>query len=265
MIAHVNVRLGLLCYHYPPFNQPTERVIEMKKIYLRASSMQDWSDCAKRAYFINQHEDRGSLEPEATHVGLACGMAVHRKITGQDYTEPTNIAFDKETRNFADLKRQIVLMTEATKKQLQELNLTTIESEKNLKCSIQNGSITASLSGFIDLVCKHVKTGKIYYVDLKTGKHPPRNAWMQMAIYCLLGKHNDYEYQSDYNCLIWIPRTIRRKSPTIYTKASDDLLPTAELILQRIMQAAHTEEPLPNPSSLKCPKCPVPNCPVRLT
>lgn len=228
---------------------------------IRASSAGTWSDCAMRAWYIH-NQDTTTDEPKSLPVALAVGIEVHSRITGQAFTEPLRIEYDDATRSDLERKRQVEQITQEAIQQLKDCDLEAIETERYFSREIWSGEVGAVIEGHIDLICKHKKTNEIYFVDLKTGKSPPRASWLQLAVYYWLGKHNEYE--ANKCSVLWIPRTIKETQSKHYVKDGESLFSSANLLIRRIMQTISTGKPLPNPNSFSCKNCCVKDCPVRM-
>lgn len=228
-------------------------------IEIRASAVPAWGDCAARAMHIAEY---GKPARDEEAVALAVGNAVHKRITGHEFEPAQRLRFDAETRTAKEMNRQVDSMANRGTLALAEHGLTVKAKEKSFDTArIKIGKIQMRVRGTADMLCE-TDNNEIVLVDLKTGAHPPKAAWLQLATYAWLADANDVEI--DACGILWLPRKRTGGDGKFWQRPAPELLPMAKTMLRKIA-AAYATTAAPNPSSLHCSTCPKSDCVARLT
>jgi len=217
-----------------------------------------WGDCAARAKHIHEH---GRPKRDDESVALAVGNAVHKEITGHTFEEPKRIRFDADTRTTKEMHRQVKAMTKVGADALANHGLTISDRELKFNPVIATiGKTELRVCGTADMICQ-TKDGKTALIDLKTGAHPPKAAWLQLATYAWIA--NALDINIDECGILWLPRKRDGGEGKFWSKPANELIPIADTMLKRIA-SAHAGNAPPNPSSLHCSTCPKSDCAARL-
>ena len=235
------------------------------KYTLRASQIPHWADCQARANHDRQRVGADSSRPP---VALVAGSIVHYALAGQHYDMPDFIEWDEGTGNLKELNRQTARMVREARHQMREhgwevcQHELAIEREFRVKMDELPGITTDTsvlVTGHVDAVLVHDRTGELASLELKTGIRPPQAAWLQSGVYALIWDGRD-EPAINKSIVLWLHRS---RPESLWEERDSGPLKNAAMGHVRRYADAMEYGPAYNPSSLSCRSCLNEECPVR--
>ena len=236
-------------------------MIELKET-VRASSVPEWADCQARAEYMVK---RSGALPGRPHVGAVLGTMVHGMLLdkGADMLPlPDFIEWDQWTRNLKEMSRQAGTMYALALIELEARGWKIIMSEIEMARELYEPPVRLEVTGHMDAIIS--RPHELATLELKTGAHRPRGAWLQSGVYAWLWEGDASKrlphgpiYKS---AVLWLNR--RNEDVTWEERETKPLRLLAAGQLTAIARAM-VEGGTYNPSSLSCSSCLNTGCAVR--
>ena len=214
-------------------------------IAMRASKAPMWVTCGRRATFEAGPHSR-TRAPSGLPVSIHVGNLAHEVITGEPAEIPDRIAYDETTRNEREAHRHALSIAERARQWLDGREI--VGRERFLECVWQVGDVDVHVSGHVDLVLG-LPGGALEYADLKTGRLDQRSAFIQMAVYALLGEQSGDEVERV--TILWAARN--KDDATVLSRTAESVRALGLAILTNVArQAANGTIPFPGKHCQSC-------------
>ena len=232
------------------------------RVKIRASSVPEWADCQARADYTVK---RAAAPGDRPHVGAVVGSLVHQRLTGQEFELPRFIEWDAWTRNEREMERQVDVMADLAGQELTRRNALVVFKELEMTREMTEPNVVLEVTGHLDGAMMDVQSHALASLELKTGIHPPKGAWLQSGVYAWLWRqHRSLQSvttpQFQKCVVLWLDRKGER-----VTWQERDAAPLEHLAGTQLSQIARAcvEGVTYNPSSLSCSSCLNTQCAVR--
>lgn len=222
-------------------------------ISIRCSKAKDWLTCSKMA----EYHDAFPETKDAEHVGAYTGTQLHARVTLEAVSNPRFLQFDEVTRTLSEMQRQVDGMERVVRRALAERGLVIVERGVSLRAEVTIGDLTILVTGTVDLLCQDVD-GHWVLIDLKTGKHPPQQTFVQLALYGWLAFWCGYRVATI--AYLWVGRKAPHKYE--YDARDAETLQDEALDILRQRAAIHRIGVAATPGP-HCRRCRVGDCALR--
>ena len=231
-------------------------------IELHASEIHKWLSCPQSAVASKMVPCQTMKEFD---VGVHFGNEVHREITGHEYNYKGRIKYDDTTRHDVDYETSLTSAVSHVEQYMNDNGWEVTEKETFMKMILKVGEEDVELIGTSDMI---VKCGDdVMLVDIKTGTHPPANAWTQLMFYGWLRHHIGRLPNVNKLAILWIPRKRILKYEDLQLDVRDwfegwvpeieEMVKHATLVMLGRRMAYY------NPSSSNCRYCVKEDCAMR--